>query len=297
MPVSTENRNPSHLGKGPNITPTPLGGAALADLFSLEDVVAVVTGGSRGIGRMIAEGFVVAGARVVITARSADECEAAAAEMRSWGDCRAIAADLSTVSGIDDFSKRLLEMESRIDVLVNNAGAAWGDSFETFPESGWDKVVDLNLKTPFFLTQRLFPALRRSDDEQPAKVINITSIDGLTLGQHETYSYHASKAGLIHLTRRMAARLVGEGIVVNSIAPGAFASQMNKEARDDEETHSRIIPARRIGSPADIAASAIYLAARAGDYVVGQTLVVDGGVTNTRRESPVESTAPAVSSY
>lgn len=260
----------------------PLAGVALAGLFDLEGDVAVVTGGSRGIGRMIAEGFVIAGARVVITARSVEECEAAAAELRTWGDCRALPADLSTVAGIEDFAGRLLELEPRIDVLVNNAGAAWGEAFETFSEAGWDKVVDLNLKTPFFLTQRLHPGLRRPQDEQPSKVVNIASIDGLSLGAHETYSYHASKAGLMHLTRRLAIRLIDDGIVVNAIAPGAFASRMNKEARDDGEAHAALIPARRIGSPADIAAAAIYLASRAGDYVVGETLVVDGGATLAR---------------
>ncbi|MDN5893811.1 MAG: SDR family oxidoreductase, partial [Nocardioides sp.] len=173
--------------------------------------------------------------------------------------------------------------EKSLDILVNNAGAAWAADFDEFPESGWDKVMDLNLKAPFFLAQTLKPLLLEGRKAgHLAKIINIASIDGLSVNPLETYSYHASKAGVVHLTRRMAVRLAPEGIVVSAIAPGAFASNMNKEARDHGDEISAGIPSGRIGEPEDMAGAAIYLASRAGDYVVGETLVVDGGVTISR---------------
>jgi NAD(P)-dependent dehydrogenase (short-subunit alcohol dehydrogenase family) len=167
-----------------------------------------------------------------------------------------------------------------LDILVNNAGAAWGAPFDEFPENGWDKVMDLNVKTPFFLTQKLHEALKRGAAKgHLAKVINIASIDGVSVNQQETYSYAASKAGLIHLTKRMALRLIQDNIAVTAIAPGAFASDMNRLARDHGDVVAQHIPAKRIGTIDDMAGAAIFLASRAGDYVVGSTLVVDGGVT------------------
>src|SRR6478752_4222916 len=172
--------------------------------------------------------------------------------------------------------------EPRLDILVNNAGAAWGEDFATFPESGWDKVMNLNTKAPFFLTQALHALLKNAAPERPAKVINIASIDGISVNPQETYSYAASKAGLIQLTRRMALRLAKEHIVVSAIAPGAFASEMNRDARDRADAVKALIPSGRIGVDDDMAGAAIYLASRAGDYVVGSTLVVDGGVILAR---------------
>jgi NAD(P)-dependent dehydrogenase (short-subunit alcohol dehydrogenase family) len=189
---------------------------------------------------------------------------------------------VSSLEGMNALVAAYAARESRLDILVNNAGAAWGESFDTFPESGWDKVVDLNLKAPFFLTQALHALLRKAAETHPAKVINIASIDGISVNPQETYSYAASKAGLIQLTRRMALRLIEDNIVVTAIAPGAFASRMNKVARDHAEETAARIPARRIGRDDDMAGAAIYLASRAGDYVVGSTLVVDGGVTHAR---------------
>ncbi len=176
-----------------------------------------------------------------------------------------------------------LAHEDTLDILVNNAGAAWGAPLAEFPENGWDKVMDLNVKTPFFLTQKLHEALKRGAAKgHLAKVINITSVDGIAVNPQETYSYAASKAGLIHLTKRMAMRLIPDNIVVSSIAPGAFASDMNRTARDQGDALSQLIPARRIGTAEDMAGAAIYLASRAGDYVVGSTIIVDGGVTYMR---------------
>jgi len=253
-----------------------------SDLFSLQGRVALVTGGSRGIGRMIAAGFLQAGAKVYISARKAEACDAAAAELSQLGTCISLPADVSSVAGAQALARQIAERESSLDILVNNAGAAWGAPFDEFPESGWDKVVDLNLKAPFFLTQALHGLLAKSAETRPAKVINIASIDGISINPQETYSYAASKAGLIQLTRRMALRLIENNIVVSAIAPGAFASEMNRVARDQEAEVAARVPAGRIGVDEDMAGAAIYLASRAGDYVVGSTLTVDGGVTHAR---------------
>ncbi len=252
------------------------------DLFSLHGRTALVTGGSRGIGRMIAEGFLAQGARVYISSRKADACDKAAAEMCKIGPCVSLPADVSSVEAANAMAAAFSEREDRLDILVNNAGAAWGAEFDVFPESGWDKVVNLNLKAPFFLTQALVTQLRAAAKVRPAKVINIASIDGVSVNPQETYSYAASKAGLIHLTRRMALRLIQDNIVVTAIAPGAFASDMNKDARDHGDAVSARIPSGRVGTAEDMAGAAIYLASRAGDYVVGSTLIVDGGVTHAR---------------
>ena len=247
------------------------------DLFSLKGRVALVTGGSRGIGKMIAAGFIEQGAKVYISSRKPGACDETAAELGP--NCISLPQDVSTVDGCKALAKRLTDLEPKLDILVNNAGAAWGAAFDEFPESGWDKVMDLNLKSPFFLTQALHKVLKAAaSHEQPAKVINICSIDGIRLNPQETYSYHASKSGLIYLTRRMAATLIEDSINVTGIAPGAFASEMNRVARDQGDIIAKRIPSRRIGRDEDMAAAAIYLASRAGDYVVGETIAVDGGV-------------------
>ena len=256
----------------------------ISSLFSLEGRVALVTGGSRGIGRMIAEGLLSQGARVYISARKAEACRETAAELSELGHCVALPADVSTTEGIAGLLTAFGEHEDHLDILVNNAGAAWAEPFDQFPESGWDKVMDLNVKAPFFLTQAAKPLLLAGHERggHLAKVINIASIDGLSLNPLETYSYHASKAGVVHLTKRMGVHLAPEGIVVSAIAPGAFASSMNKEARDHGDEIAALIPSRRVGRPEDMAAAAVYLASTAGDYVVGSTLTVDGGVNIAR---------------
>ena len=256
----------------------------MKDLFSLEGRTALVTGGSRGIGKMIAAGFVAQGAKVYISSRKAAACEATAAELsKNGGACIPIALDISNVGAARSLAATIGARETKLDILVNNAGAAWLETFDEFPEKGWDKVMDLNLKAPFFLTQALHGLLRaaaRSD--RPAKVINIASIDGIAVNPQETYSYAASKAGFIHLTKRMALKLIEDNIVVSAIAPGAFASDMNIAARDHGDEIAKRIPAQRIGIDDDMAGAAIFLASRAGDYVVGATVVVDGGVSLAR---------------
>ncbi|PZQ53103.1 MAG: 3-oxoacyl-ACP reductase [Phenylobacterium zucineum] len=248
------------------------------NLFSLDGKVALVTGGSRGIGKMIAKGFIEAGcARVYISSRKAPACIETAEELGP--KCIPLPQDVSTVEGCQALAKAFLEREDKLDILLNNAGAAWGAPFDEFPESGWDKVMNLNVKSPFFLTQALHGALQAAGTPgSPSKVINVASIDGIRLNPQETYSYHASKSGLIYLTRRLAARLIEDNIAVTGIAPGAFASEMNRVARDHGDEVARRIPSRRIGTDEDMQGVAIYLASRAGDYVIGQTIAVDGGV-------------------
>ena len=258
------------------------------NLFSLSGKTALVTGGSRGIGKMIAEGFIAQGATVYISSRKAEVCDAVADELGS--NCHSLPQDVSSVEGCRALAARFTEVEPKLDILVNNAGAAWGMPFEEFPEAGWDKVMDLNLKSPFFLVQSLHEALKAAATAgQPAKVINITSIDGMRLNPWETYSYHASKSALIYLTKRMAARLVSDHINVTSIAPGAFASEMNRAARDNGDDVAKGIPSGRIGTAEDMAGAAIYLASRAGDYVVGDTITVDGGVAHGAVGSSIDA--------
>ncbi|MGN6496290.1 MAG: SDR family oxidoreductase [Tsuneonella sp.] len=257
----------------------------LEEMFGLKGRVALVTGGSRGIGRMIVEGFLAEGIeRVYITARKGGELHEAAAEL---GDkVIPIQGDISTMEGIEELVREISAKESKLDILVNNAGAAWGADYLDFPEAGWDKVLDLNVKTPFFLTQKLHALLKAAASAgQPAKVINITSVDGQRVNPWETYSYQASKAALIHLTRRMAARLVKDHIYVTSLAPGAFPSNMNKAARDHEERSAAGIPNKRVGDKWDMGGTAVYLASRAGDYTVGETVTIDGGIVNAHLPS------------
>jgi NAD(P)-dependent dehydrogenase (short-subunit alcohol dehydrogenase family) len=228
---------------------------------------------------MIAAGFIEAGARVYISSRDAQACDKAAAQLGQ--NCKAIPEDVSSVEGCARLADALSGHEYALDILVNNAGAAWGAPFESFPETGWDKVMNINLKAPFFLTQKLLPLLQKSGrPDRPAKVINIGSIDGQRPSTWETYSYQASKAALMFLTKKMAVRLAPDRIHVTAIAPGAFASDMNKAARDNSAEIAKAIPAGRIGNANDIAATAIFLASLGGDYVVGDTITLDGGLVH-----------------
>lgn len=253
----------------------------MKDAFSLEGRTALVTGGTRGIGRMIAQGFLEQGARVHISGRRVEQAEAAAQELSAFGECHALAVNASGADGSRKLAESYLAKENSLDILVHNAGAAWGAPFAEFPENGWDKVMDLNVKTPFFLTQALHDALKvNARPDHFSKVIMIASVDGFFANPlNESYSYHASKAGVLHLAKRMAMRLIRDHIVVSSINPGAFPTDMNRAARDEPEEWKAHIPAQRIGQPLDMAAAAVYLASRAGDYVVGSALTVDGGVS------------------
>jgi 2-deoxy-D-gluconate 3-dehydrogenase len=253
----------------------------MKDLFSIAGKVALVTGGSRGIGAMIARGFVEAGVRTYITSRKIEELQSTAAKLGADGDCVAIPSDLSSVEGVGALAAAMAEREERLDILVNNAGAAWGAPFEEYPESGWDKVMNLNVKSIFFLTQRMLPLLRAAGSpDDPARVINIASINGLTNPGIPNYAYSASKAAVIHLTRHLAADLAHDLINVNGIAPGYFPSKMTAGllGKYEDQLVART-PRARIGQPEDMAGAAIFLSARASAWVLGQTLVVDGGMT------------------
>jgi NAD(P)-dependent dehydrogenase (short-subunit alcohol dehydrogenase family) len=252
----------------------------LNSLFNLNGKVAVITGGSRGIGKMIVEGYLAAGcARIYISARKVDQIEATVAE---FGDkVIGIPCDLSSVEGCTSLAAQIAEREEKIDILVNNAGAAWGAEFGTVTDAQWDRVFDLNVKGLFFLTQALHPQMKAAATfERPGKVINIASIDGLKVNPWPTYAYQSSKAAVIHLTRRLAAELIRDNIQVTAIAPGAFESDMNTAARDHADAVAKNIPFPRIGTPEDMAGLAIFLASRAGDYIVGETIACDGGIVH-----------------
>jgi NAD(P)-dependent dehydrogenase (short-subunit alcohol dehydrogenase family) len=252
-------------------------------LFSIAGKVALVTGGSRGIGEMIARGFVENGVKVYITARKAADCDALAAELSRVGECVSIPADLSQMSEIERLAAEIEAREGKLHILVNNAGASWGAGFDDFPETGWDKVMDLNVKSVFFLTQRLVKLLEAAaTPDDYARVINIGSIDGLHVSGLETYSYAASKAGVNHLTRMMAKFLADRHIAVNGIAPGYFPSKMTAGiAEDFGEAARQATPMKRWGQPSDMAGIAIYLSSKASAFTCGAVIPVDGGYATT----------------
>lgn len=251
----------------------------IAELFSVEGKIALVTGGTAGIGRMMAEALVVAGAKVWLVARNADDCARVSEELNAKGDCRAIPGDLSTMAGIQGVAGAFGRAEARIDILINNAGVFAAEPIDEFPEDLWDASLDLNLKAAFFLTQKLLPHLRQGARRgDRARVINIGSGHGIRTAVFESYAYQASKAGLHHLTKVMAQRLAAEGINVNAIAPGVFPSRLT--APFSEATVAAVvgrIPIGRYGDERDIAAAALYLSSRASAFVTAIVLPVDGG--------------------
>lgn len=250
----------------------------MKNLFDVSGKVAVVTGGSRGIGAMIARGFVENGVKTYITARREEELNATSAELNELGECIALPSNLATLEGVTAFADSIKERESQVHILVNNAGASWGADFEDFPEGGWDKIMDLNVKSLFFLTQQLLPGLRAAGTaEDPARVINIGSINGFTNPHMKNYSYSASKAAVHHLTRHLGGDLAPEHINVNAIAPGFFPSKMTAHMLEDAQEMLQGIPRGRLGSPEDAAGTAIYLSSRASAWVTGHTLALDGG--------------------
>lgn len=253
-----------------------------SDIFSIKGKVAVVTGGSRGIGLMIARGFVEAGARVYISARKAQACDEAAAALSKIGECISVPADLGTMSGVSHLTEEVARREKSLHILVNNAGATWGAPLDEFPDSGWDKVMGINVKGVFYLTVKTLPLLRAAASQaDPARVINIGSIDGLRVPLFENFSYSASKAAVHMLTRHLAHTLVKDNITVNAIAPGLFPSKMTEFLFQGagEEGATQHVPLGRAGRQDDIAGACIFLSSRAGSYLTGAVIPVDGGVS------------------
>lgn len=249
-------------------------------LFDVAGKVALVTGGSRGIGEMIAEGFVANGVKTYISSRKADACDATAARLSALGTCISIPSDLSSAEGLQALVGELRRREEMLDILVNNAGATWGAPIEEFPEGAWDKVMNINVKSPFFLTQALLPMLEKSaTQEDPARIIMLGSVDGLNVNRLPTFSYGPSKAAVHHLTRVLASHLAARSITVNAIAPGPFPSKMMAHTLENFGEQIRNgVPLKRIGEPADMAGAAIYLSSKASSYVTGVVIPVDGGV-------------------
>ncbi|MFL5824171.1 MAG: SDR family oxidoreductase [Solirubrobacteraceae bacterium] len=255
----------------------------MSKLFDVSGKTAVVTGGSRGIGFMIAQGLVQAGARVIISSRKAEDLEAAAAELSRDGECEAIPADLSTPEGAKELGEAVRSRGEDLGILVNNAGVTWGAPLEEFPQSGWDRTMHTNVEGIFHLTVALLPALRAAArPEDPARVVNIGSIDGIRGPVMENYSYSASKAAVHMLTRHLAKRLAPENINVNAIAPGPFESKMMAFMLRDEQAREAVesmVPLGRIGRPDDAAGLTIFLCSRAGSYITGAVIPLDGGIT------------------
>jgi NAD(P)-dependent dehydrogenase (short-subunit alcohol dehydrogenase family) len=257
------------------------------ELFSVDGKVAVVTGGSRGIGAMIASGLVRAGCRVYITARKAEACDAKAAELSAFGECVSLPLNLADPAAAEDLVRLISEREQQLDILVNNAGATWGAPLEEYPLEAFDKLWNINVRALFHLTVLSLPLLRAAaTPDDPARVINIGSIDGLGVPAMESYAYSTTKAGVHMLTRHLASRLASESITVNAIAPGPFDSKMMAFALDDPKTRAAIaasVPLGRVGDPDDMAGAVIYLSSRAGRYLTGAVIPVDGGIAALRR--------------
>lgn len=255
----------------------------ITDLFDVSGKVAIVTGGSRGIGEMIATGLVANGVRTYITARKAEACDATAERLSELGECISLPADLSTEEGLNSLVSEFSQREERLDILVNNAGAAWGAPLGEFPAMGFDKVMNINVKAPFLLTQALLEKLKvGATAEDPARVIMTGSIDGIRVPFGDNFSYSASKAGVHMLARHLAHFVVKEHITVNSIAPGPFESQMMAYMLDTQEKREMVqamVPRGRIGSPEDAAGTVLFLSSRAGAFITGAVIPLDGGIS------------------
>ena len=257
----------------------------MKDLFNVEGKVALVTGGSRGIGAMIAEGFVKNGVKTYITSRKSEQCNNKADELSKFGECISLPADLTDMNEMNKLVNHIKDNEKQLNFLINNAGAAWGASFDEFPENGWDKVMDTNVKSMFFLTQKLAKILEQSgNNSDPSRVINVGSIDGIGIPRAETYSYPASKAAVHQLTRVLANRLAHRNININAIAPGPFQSNMMAHTLEEYgEQITSSVPRGRIGIPEDMAGTAIFLCSKASAYITGSIIPVDGGSLIARR--------------
>ncbi len=254
-------------------------------LFDIEGKVVLVTGGARGIGLMLTRAFLIAGARVYITSRNQDNCHKIAEKMSDLGECKALPADLSKIEEIDRLVSDFSGLETHLDVLINNAGTTWGSTLDDFPEKGWDKVLALNLKSPFFLMQKFLSLLEKAGDKNdPSRIINVGSVDGITNSIFENISYSASKAALHHMTKIAATKLASRYITVNTIAPGPFLTDMMLPMVDimGAATIESEVPMKRLGTDNDIGGVAVFLSSKAASYITGILLPVDGGLTAAR---------------
>jgi NAD(P)-dependent dehydrogenase (short-subunit alcohol dehydrogenase family) len=260
----------------------------MSELFEITGKVVLITGGASGMGRMLAEGMLRAGAKVYFTSRKAGECEAAAQEMSAIGPCVGISASLDTPEALAELAGNFAAYENVLDVLINNAGRTWGASLESFPAKAWAPVMAVNVQAPFMLVQELLPLLQRAAAKSaanPARIINIGSVGGKVVEPLKAYSYAASKAAIHHLSRVLAADLAGHNITVNAVLPGYFPTKMTAHIRAEEEQASALrerVPLARLGSAEDIVGTCIFLASRAGAYVTGTEMVVDGGISGCR---------------
>ncbi|MBS7743473.1 MULTISPECIES: SDR family oxidoreductase [unclassified Chelatococcus] len=257
-----------------------------ASLFETKDKIVLVTGGAQGLGRMIAEGFVLGGAKVYITSRKEEVVTAAEAELRRSGECVGIVADLSSPEACSALAQRIRESETRLDVLINNAGRTWGAPLETFPDKAWASVMAVNVQGPFTLVRDLLPLLKREErGADPARIINIGSLAGLRAEPLSAFSYASSKAAVHHLSRVLAAELAPYGITVNTLIPGYFPTQMTAHIRGEEEKLSELVervPLGRMGTAEDVVGASIMLASRAGAYMTGTEIILDGGMFGCR---------------
>lgn len=251
--------------------------------FSLTGKIAMVTGGGTGLGRAIAQAFLDAGAaKVYIVSRKLAVLEQAAADLSPEGRCIPIAADLSTVAGCRALAELFAGQERSLDILVNNSGAGWVAPFEDYPEAGWDKVFQINLKAPFFLIQSLMPSLTaNAAAERPATVINVGSIAGEMSRGSGTFPYGLSTGALHHATQMLALELASRNVTVNAIAPGRFETNMTSQITADADRlqrESAMIPLGRWGKAEELGGVAVMLASPAGSYITGAVIVVDGGL-------------------
>ncbi len=256
---------------------------AISKLFDLTGKTALVTGGSRGIGLMIARGFVEAGVKTYISSRKASACEEAAAELNKIGTCIPLAHDLGSTAEVHKLADEVKAREKKLDILINNAGAAWAEPIDKYSEAGWDKLMDINLKAVFLLTQALLPLLRAAGTaDDPARIVNIGSIDGILAPSLESYAYSASKAAVHHLTRNLAKHLAKDNINVNAIAPGPFETKMLAPVLAvSRKAIEASVPRGRIGNDDDMIGAAIFYCSRASSYVTATVLPVDGGLSGT----------------
>ena len=257
----------------------------LQDLFGVEGKCVLVTGGSRGIGLAIAEGFVKSGARVYISSRDAGACDQAVEQLQPFGSIHALPSNIASADDRRRLVEALKGREPKLDVLVNNAGSLWAAPLAEYPESGWDKVYDLNVKATFFLIQQLLPMLEAAGrPEDPARIINVGSVNAISIPSHETYAYVSSKAALHQLTRHLASQLASRHVTANVLAPGLYPSKMQTAMIERKGIDALVdpIPLKRLASEADMAGTAIFLASRAGAYLTGAVVPVDGGLGTTR---------------